>query len=440
MLVRTRGRSRSRNKLCGMASRPVVVRALLANAFTLLTSISAGAQVDQQLAERLFRETAQACARDGGRLWGVSICGPMVIADPATKTIASSQPVPPGEWPAVLGYVGAPLEWGGARWGTYAWDLLRTADDAARLRIMLHELFHRVQPELKLMTVGMPNDHIDTLAGRYWLQLEWRALARALTATGSERVDAIRDAIAFRGHRRSLFPGSAENERAVELREGLAEYTANVVGATTPADAVAYAVRLVTDTQNAETSFVGGFGYRLGAAYGLLLDSAAPGWTRRITQADDLGQLLTTALKIQPTPDTMVAAVRYDASALRLAEERRDAEQQSRIADLKRRFVDSPVLIMPRARSVALNGSRTSVPGVGMVFFGGYRTTTDWGRLESTDAILESSDGETLRLPAPVRTDGAMLSGNGWTITLATGWVTRPGPRSGDVRIVRGSN
>ena len=52
------------------------------------------AQVDQQRAEQYFKEAQALCERDGGRLWGVSLCGPMVIADAATGTMATSQPAP----------------------------------------------------------------------------------------------------------------------------------------------------------------------------------------------------------------------------------------------------------------------------------------------------------------------------------------------------------
>ena len=44
----------------------------------------ASGQVDQQRAEAYFKEAAAICRRDGGRLWGVSLCGPMVIADART--------------------------------------------------------------------------------------------------------------------------------------------------------------------------------------------------------------------------------------------------------------------------------------------------------------------------------------------------------------------
>ena len=37
------------------------------------------------------------------RLWGVSLCGPMVIADMPTQTFATSQPAPEGVRPRLLG-------------------------------------------------------------------------------------------------------------------------------------------------------------------------------------------------------------------------------------------------------------------------------------------------------------------------------------------------
>ena len=42
------------------------------------------AQVDPQRAQRYFKEATKLCKRDAGRLWGVSLCGPMVIFDPAS--------------------------------------------------------------------------------------------------------------------------------------------------------------------------------------------------------------------------------------------------------------------------------------------------------------------------------------------------------------------
>jgi hypothetical protein len=40
--------------------------------------------VDPQRAAMYFREAKELCDRDNGRLWGVSLCGPMVFADVRT--------------------------------------------------------------------------------------------------------------------------------------------------------------------------------------------------------------------------------------------------------------------------------------------------------------------------------------------------------------------
>src|SRR4029434_3407664 len=76
----------------------------------------AAAQVDQQRAEAYFKEAATICQRERGarcevdaaRLWGVSLCGPMVFADARTRTVATNQPRPTGELPRTLGFGNAP--------------------------------------------------------------------------------------------------------------------------------------------------------------------------------------------------------------------------------------------------------------------------------------------------------------------------------------------
>ena len=73
------------------------------NALFLLVLLGGGptadAQVQPQVAQRYFEEATKLCERDAGRLWGVSLCGPMVIVDQATGTRATSQPEPDGPPP-----------------------------------------------------------------------------------------------------------------------------------------------------------------------------------------------------------------------------------------------------------------------------------------------------------------------------------------------------
>ena len=95
------------------------------------------AQVDQLRAQEYFKEARVLCERDGGRLWGVSLCGPMVIADAATGTIATNQPPPAGDRPREIGFVNAPVQWGGTTWSAYVWQMIPKDDQGARGRLFM---------------------------------------------------------------------------------------------------------------------------------------------------------------------------------------------------------------------------------------------------------------------------------------------------------------
>ena len=418
-----------------MPARAVTIAGSVA---AMLIAAPTAAQVDQSLASRYFAEAEALCRAESGRLWGVSLCGPMVFADPLTGTIATNRPAPDAPRPRVLGYVNAALEWGGERWSAFVWPMM-PKDSAARAGLMLHELFHRVQPGLGLFLPSAPAlpDHLDTAEGRFWMQLEWRALARALGNPGAERRAALADALAFRAARHRLAPLAAESERVVEINEGLAQYTATAATAASPEAAAADAVRQLAKVTGVE-SFVRTFAYPSGAAYGVLLDEWSPGWTRRIGSADDLGRLVMTAAGVEPAANADSAAKRYDAEALRAAEESREAKRAGRVALLRQRFVDGPVVVVPRGRNASfITNGVTPIPGAGTIY-PTYRVSGEWGSLEA-ELVLVSADERTLALPAPApaRLEGKSLSGEGWKVTLNDGWVVRPGARKGDYEVIR---
>src|SRR5918996_137640 len=292
------------------------------------------AQVDQQRAQEYFKEAQALCERDGGRLWGVSLCAPMVIADRGTQTFATSQPAPEGARPRVLGIVNAPVQWAGANWAAYIWDDVANKTPRSRRELFLHEMFHGVQPRLGLGAPALETEHLDAADGRYWLRLEWRALARALRESGEPRNLAVRDALAFRQARRTLYAANVESERGQEIAEGLAAYTGTVLAADSAADAIASAIDLLVNTEAAalEASFVRTFAYMSGPAYGLLLDASSPGWTRRVRGTDDLGTLVMRALAVQPASDTTASAARYDGAQVRASEQQRDQQREQRLA------------------------------------------------------------------------------------------------------------
>jgi hypothetical protein len=397
---------------------------------------AADAQVQPALAKRYFEEATRLCERDAGRLWGVSLCGPMVIVDQATGTRATSQPEPEGPLPRFQGFVDGPVSWGGVRWFSFPWYMLPEHDAEVRQQVMLHGLFHRIQPELGFITDEGFNEHLDTLEGRVWIQLEWRALHRALASSGSDRAEAIADALAFRRERRRRFPGAAEHERRDEIREGLASYTGIAAWAASPADAHRAAASALGGAPS--QSFVGNFEAASGPGYGVLLDYVLPGWRQQVRATSDLGDLLASAVDRPPTTDLAMAAARYDGAALRTAEEARDRAQQVRIAELRQRFADGPVLTMPAGgRGTSDTTGSVGIPGVGTVLFRNFTLSAQWGRLDANKGVLRSADGTTLSVPVTGRLEGNNLQGDGWTATLNAGWVVRPAARPGSFVIVR---
>src|SRR5438270_6056115 len=96
----------------------------------------ADAQVHPKLVQHWFEEVTKLCERDAGRLWGVSLCGPMVIVDPATGTRATNQPEPDGPPPRFSGFADGPVTWGGTRWFSFPLSMLAGDADARQQNLI----------------------------------------------------------------------------------------------------------------------------------------------------------------------------------------------------------------------------------------------------------------------------------------------------------------
>src|SRR4026209_2117838 len=209
---------------------PVVVTLL-----TLAAGAAAqSASIDTKLAARYFQQLKQTSERDGGKTWGVALYGPLLFVDPHSGNVVANQAdlehklVPQdgvfvGTLPREINPANTAFDWAGVHWTMVMWPVSEFRQP--RERLLLHECFHRLQEKLGLPARDAVNAHLDSLNGRIWIQMEWRALERALRQTGPARTAAIADALLFRTYRRSLFPDTAKHENALELNEGLAEYT-----------------------------------------------------------------------------------------------------------------------------------------------------------------------------------------------------------------------
>ena len=412
----------------------------------LLAPSWTAAAPDPAGAASVFAEAQVICQRDNGKLWGQSLCGPIFLvdytdrsvvanaADGQGKLIASGK-VFTGTLPESVIIANTPTEWSDVRWTQLLWPL--PTEEAKRHVLIAHELFHRIQPALKLTRNEVGNEHLDTLEGRYLLQLEWRALAQALKApTSAERQVAVSDALLFRNERYRQFPKASIEEGHLEINEGIPEYTGVKLGLTDPQERIAFAEYDLSAFVQAPT-FVRSFAYATGPAYGLLLDAADPKWRGKLGSGQRLDQLLSQAMKL-PDPDfaaLKTRAEKYDDGSLRTAEESRDSQKRKHLAELKARLVDGPVLIIPLKKTNRQFNPQTLQPlgELGMVY-PTMRLTGEWGALE-----VESGGALLTNTQATVSTRGVEKSatkGDGWLLTLNPGWSVQPGNRTGDLIVV----
>ncbi|HEY0160803.1 MAG TPA: hypothetical protein VGF28_26190 [Thermoanaerobaculia bacterium] len=371
------------------------------------------AAVDVPSAQRAFAELETMCAADGGRLWGRSLCGPTVLADPRTREAIRSDGTSL-QVPESIGIANTSVTWDGREWTMV---MLPLPQNTVRRRALLaHESFHRVQKELGFPSTGPANAHLDLLDGRRLLRLEWRALARALATRDSA---AVSDALAFRAQRRTLHASAAEEERLLEMHEGLAEYTGWALAVPHLRERIAPLVKNL-QTADAGDSFVRSFAYQSGPAWGALIEMRDPRWTRSLKPSDDLGDVARRVWNVRP------AQVRgdYGASAVAAQEEERAVKKREVMARLRARYVEGPVLRLPLTQFNLVFDPNTLQPleGVGTE----YRTieiSDAWGRIKVTGGGLLTSDFKALLVPA---------DGEGWTLTLNDGWRVVAGAREGD--------
>jgi len=401
--------------------------------------------IDLELARQYFRESQQICRKDNGRLWGQPLARPMMLVDPKTRFIVTSEAdtdgllkadhgVFTGHLPEDKHIFNTTLEWAGKRWAQVLWPVPR--DPASRREVFLHEQFHLVQHSLGLRFVNSLNFQVDSLDGRYLLQLEWRALKTALTTRDERQQESsIEDALLFRRRRHQIFPDSAESESALELIEGTAEYTGVKLAMDDEEAQLKYAVRLI-NRESTSSAYSRVFAYASGPAYGLLLDQYASNWRKLVVNGYGMAEIMESRLLWKAPPDLAAAvaarAAFYDGPALRAQEEARETQREHRFGKLRTLLVDGPVLKLPNAHLdyVPDPDKVRQYEDIGSIFLS-VRVVADWGVLEVSKAVLLDPSFRIV-LPAPFTAQDRTLSGDGWTLRLNPGWETVPDRRPGD--------
>ncbi|HEV8268693.1 MAG TPA: hypothetical protein VGR00_10680, partial [Thermoanaerobaculia bacterium] len=406
--------------------------------------------IDPKTAARYFEQLRQTASRDSGKTWGKTLDGPILFADPSSRWVVADRPdaqgvlqpregVFVGTLPKDKNIANSALEWAGVRWTMVMWPVPEFRQP--RERLLLHESFHRIQEAIGLPARDAVNDHLDTLEGRIWIQMEWRALERALRQPGDQRKEALSDALLFRSHRRSLFPKAAERENALEMNEGLAEYTGVKLSSASQEELVLRADLILRQARSSST-FARSFAYVSGPAYGALLDLSGKPWRRRLATAGDFGQLLEECFAIpKAAGDAGSVLRRYEGEEIVQAETKQEEKRRRAIADARKTFVDGPVLVFPLSPNVGYSYDPNAVLGIdaSTVVYTPARIVDDWGVLEAEGGAWlirdESGHFVSAHVPSPEKPSERPLKGRGWSLELKEGWTVGPGPRTSDLTV-----
>ena len=419
----------------------------------------------------LTHSARERLARDAGRLWSarldtipwMGIAGERVYLtdDPRAEGYRPYQAaaadlwtgaVPPGVAPA-----NTSVTWVGRRWAMVLLPL--PTDTLAAVRRLIHEAAHAAQPTaLPLPTYGEAGagaDLLDRPEGRTWLRLEWQALAAALERQGAARRRAAEDALLFRSARYAVAsPGERERERALDLVEGLPEYTAWVLTGGRAGELA----RLLRTSAPAAPSYVRTFPYFTGPAYGMLLDQlAGPGWRADLGPGSDLqlsllaaiagpapelaatlrGPVLDSATAVTLRRRAEAAGAGYGLATMRHEEDARWAARERELAALRERFVAGATLrLRPSSLRISFDPGRQAALGdAGTVMRGLVWKGDDGAELQAPAGALVPPDWSELRVPldSAAFAPGPLTAPRqwrtaGWTLTLPAGWtVAREG-------------
>ena len=332
-----------------------------------------------------FRAVRSVTLDDRARLWGRSLAGPVMIVDAQSRRFigrrADGRDVS-GELPPEINPANTAFTYAGTRWTMLVLPIPR--DGLGLRQLVAHELWHRIQDSLGMPGSNPDNGHLDREAGRVWVRLEARALARAVAESGSGAAASFRDALAFRAARYRAAAADS-NESMLERSEGLAEYTGIRLSGRSTRAQLALVVAALHAMESHET-IARSFAYATGPAYGVLLDRFRPGWRRELRDGSSLFALAARAVG-QPEPATTAREVAYDGERIRAEESSRAMVRESRRRDLVARFVTGPTLVLPLAEAnVGFDPGRAeSLDSLGTVY-GGLRLTDRWGVLEAAES------------------------------------------------------
>jgi len=387
-------------------------------------------------------------------LWDKDLYGPFLLIDPGTRAVYANVndmdgnleafgQIYTGYFPEDRVFANTAIEWGGIEWAMIMLPLPEDTYD--RIGLMIHERFHVLQPELGFELHNTLNAHLNEMEGRIFLRLELEALRAAAAASTDKMVrHHLKNALAFRKHRHSVYPGAPDEENKMELNEGLAEYTGEAAcGRPEKEKARNFSNKINAFYNN--PSFSRSFAYQTIPIYGYLLDRYDAQWNKKIGSDTDMTDFFIDAFEVGLTPEIidniMDEANDYNGGKIIDEEEDRAREMKKIIDDYRRMLISEPHLTIGFESMQIQFDPRNVVPldDAGSVY-PILNVIDNWGVLTVTKAALINTSWTSVTLPAPRSIDTGKASGDGWDIELKDGYVIIKDEATGNYSVSKRDN
>lgn len=384
-----------------------------------------------------FSKIEELCDRDGGKLWGKNLYGPVMFIERSTRKITANQPdkegllklsdgVYTGEYPWKNIITISAIEFGGTLYGIAP---LPVEEDQFRLVTRaIHALFHRYQKEKGIYPEYFNETEMDEREARIWIKLEWKALRKAIDSDGEEQRLAIRDALIFRGSNRETFPGHAESANRFENYEGLATFTYLLLTANSQEDYRKSLFDYLDWLYNFQ-SYSRSYGSIHGALYATLMHNKDYDFSTINSDTADLARIVKQLYQIElPVVCRDVAgsiSMNYNISEIQEQEDTRIRGIQDRLKGQLSQFTEKPVVLLElESPSFDFEPEDVSYLDTLGTLYSTMRVSDNWGKLSvDKTGCLVSNNFKNLRIPAKgLKTEKNHISGEGWQIILNEGW------------------
>ncbi|MFN8210153.1 MAG: hypothetical protein U0T33_04215 [Bacteroidales bacterium] len=384
-----------------------------------------------------FGQVRQLCDRDGGKLWGKNLYGPIMYIDrPTRKIIANSQDaegilklhegVYTGTFPKEVVIDNTGVTFGGTLFATAP---LPPEEDTFKITTRaIHGLFHVLRKKSGIIPSATYVRTMDEKSSRLLSKLEWRALRQAINSDSVSRKQALRDALVFRHARRELFPEEIKSENGFDCWEGLTTFTFLEIASSGDAEFRQRMTTLLDRFYNFQT-FSRSAGFITGAVYGYLVYAHGYDMKNITEDTTDLGSLAQRTYGITlPAICRDVSgslAMAYDVESIYSEEEKRLSVIRENLHKQIATFTEKPVVFL-ELESPLFDFEPEEISSLDTLgtIYKSIRVMDNWGKLTvEKGGCLVSYNLKTVRVSAKnFSEDKNRLSGDGWHLILNDDW------------------